>query len=344
MREMADVHHIRERPIPDLKALLSKEFADRFESGDSVAVKAHLGEYGNLAYLRPPLLEAVVACLKETGAEPFIFDTTTWYRAKRHSPDDYADCARKNGFSEETMGCSLVFSDESVKKPGLRHYEEVGVAQPLAEADGMVTVSHVKGHEDASFGGAIKNLGMGGVDVTAKMQGHVLSRPELVGACTGCGTCVEVCPYGSMRVEGQMVSINENGCFGCNACVRVCPQDALAPKTANVRELIAEAAAVVLATFQKEKLYYVNVLMDVTKHCDCLPHRGDDFGTTLCPDLGILAGSDIAAIDAASLDLINQATKTENIFLELNKTDPYEQVTSIEAFGCGRRTYTLQDN
>ncbi len=338
---MAVVNHIRERPLPELKALLLGEFAARFKKGESVAVKAHLGEYGNLAYLRPPLLEAVVACLKEVGAEPFIYDSTTWYRAKRHTAEDYADCARKNGFTEESMGCPLVFGDESVKKPGLRHYGEVGVARPLADADGMVTVSHVKGHEDASFGGAIKNLGMGGVDVTAKMQGHVLSRPELVGECTGCGACVEVCPYGSMSVEGRTVSINVNGCFGCNACVRVCPQDALAPKTGSVRELIAEAAAVVLATFQREKFYYVNVLMDVTKHCDCLPHRGNDFGTTLCPDLGILASDDIAAIDAASLDLINEATGSENFFLNLNKTDPYEQVDAMVSFGQGSKSYEL---
>ncbi|MFH1722767.1 MAG: DUF362 domain-containing protein [Candidatus Altiarchaeota archaeon] len=338
---MEKVNLVDKNVLFDLKKILNQELPARFTKGEKIAVKAHLGEYENLFYLRPPLLETVVYALKEIGSEPFIFDTTTWYHGSRHTPKDYEETARKNGFTKESMGCPIIFSDESVKRKGLRYYKEVGIAKDLAESDGMVVVSHVKGHEDASFGGAIKNLGMGGVDVKAKMEGHILSRPELVGECVGCGTCAEICPYGSITVEGNSVKINEEGCFGCNACVRVCPQNALAPKVASVRQFIAEAAAVVLSTFKEDKVYYVNVLMDIVKHCDCLKTRSDDFGQTLCPDIGVLASEDIASIDRASLDLINKATGIENFFLDINKTDPYEQVETFESFRGGKKDYSL---
>ncbi|MGQ9688946.1 MAG: FAD-binding protein, partial [Desulfobaccales bacterium] len=45
--------------------------------------------------------------------------------------------------------------------------------------------------------------------------------------CTACGQCVEVCPFGVLRLEGERLVIDE-GCTLCGACVEVCPEGALA--------------------------------------------------------------------------------------------------------------------
>ena len=45
--------------------------------------------------------------------------------------------------------------------------------------------------------------------------------------CTGCGQCVEVCPFGAMELkEGFPVANDE--CRLCGVCVRKCPEGALA--------------------------------------------------------------------------------------------------------------------
>ncbi len=49
--------------------------------------------------------------------------------------------------------------------------------------------------------------------------------------CIACGSCVEVCPFGVLKLEGETLIIGE-GCNLCGACVEVCEVQALAlPET-----------------------------------------------------------------------------------------------------------------
>ncbi len=51
--------------------------------------------------------------------------------------------------------------------------------------------------------------------------------------CIACGQCVEACPFGVLRLEGETLIIGE-GCNLCGACVEVCEVEALAlPETAG---------------------------------------------------------------------------------------------------------------
>jgi NAD-dependent dihydropyrimidine dehydrogenase PreA subunit len=50
-------------------------------------------------------------------------------------------------------------------------------------------------------------------------------------ACTGCGTCYEVCPSECFdEPEGGKVTIieeNREDCVGCRACETQCPEEAI---------------------------------------------------------------------------------------------------------------------
>ncbi|MEJ2671268.1 MAG: electron transfer flavoprotein subunit alpha [Deltaproteobacteria bacterium] len=49
--------------------------------------------------------------------------------------------------------------------------------------------------------------------------------------CIACGNCVEACPFGVLRLEGDTLIIDE-GCTLCGACIEVCEVEALAlPET-----------------------------------------------------------------------------------------------------------------
>ena len=59
--------------------------------------------------------------------------------------------------------------------------------------------------------------------------------------CTGCGTCLEVCPRQVFSLNGKQVRIaNRDACMECGACALNCPFDAL-----SVEAGVGCAAAVI---------------------------------------------------------------------------------------------------
>lgn len=46
--------------------------------------------------------------------------------------------------------------------------------------------------------------------------------------CTGCGSCVGVCPVGVFELkEGKSTVANPDNCIKCGACVASCPVKAI---------------------------------------------------------------------------------------------------------------------
>jgi len=62
-------------------------------------------------------------------------------------------------------------------------------------------------------------------------------EPEL---CTGCGSCLEVCPFGALGQEGGLAHVDHGRCAGCGLCHTACPEGAIHLE----RRPLAEAPAV----------------------------------------------------------------------------------------------------
>ena len=45
--------------------------------------------------------------------------------------------------------------------------------------------------------------------------------------CTGCGSCVEVCPVEAITLVDGIATVNEDDCSECGACEAECPNDAI---------------------------------------------------------------------------------------------------------------------
>jgi ferredoxin len=44
--------------------------------------------------------------------------------------------------------------------------------------------------------------------------------------CTGCGSCIDVCPTEAIKIKDGKTSITLD-CIDCGACPRVCPEGAI---------------------------------------------------------------------------------------------------------------------
>ena len=345
--------------LKGLRILFAK-VADVVSRGDSVAVKVHMGEYGGSAYLRPPIVRRVCDLIKEAGGRPFVTDTTTLYPMGRFTASKYLATAAYNGFTRESVGVPVVIADgeqgydgEWVDIP--RQVSEcslakIKIAREIFDADSLIVLSHVKGHGLSGFGGSIKNVAMGCVTKESKAAQHRVNRALIdMSKCTGCGQCVEVCPFKALSlVEEKMVRDDEK-CMDCNTCLYLCPEEVYSmPPQAQERfqVYLAHAAVGVLSRFHS-KVAFINFVQDVTRLCDCATPSG----SPVVPDIGILASTDAVAIDKASLDLIAQSKplgklaniSSADILGKINGTDSLIQIRTAQELGLGNMTYELKE-
>lgn len=285
-----------------------------FSEGDKVAIKIHLGEYGTTRYLRPVFIRKLVDLVRAAGGDPYITETTgLGIIPTRVTMKDYLEIATRHGFTEATLAAPVVVADgvlgfdgEQVEVDGTQ-LEEVWVARGILEADAILVVSHVKGHIQAGFGGALKNLGVGCVTKTSKYSLHFAAPPQIrLDQCNDCGECVEICPLKAIKREDEGPVLNYGRCLLCNWCTESCPQKAIKAKensSVDITTRLIDLAHAVHKTVGSENIGYISYLLDIMAHCDCHPHAD----VPIVPDQGILAAKDPVAIDKAAIDIINQA-------------------------------------
>ncbi len=313
--------------------------------GGSVGIKVHFGEPGDVHYLRPAYVSKTVDIIKSLGADPVVVETSgLGWRPGRTSAKKHLLAARKNGFSSETLGAPILMADGDSGLEG--DGGDIPVAKGIKSLDSLVVLTHVTGHIQAGFGGALKNLGLGCVTKTGKFRVHYDGVPKILDElCDLCDKCREVCPAGAAFPP----KINETLCLLCNACLDACPKGAVEVQEVDLKTLsarIAENAKAVVDALGGN-IAYLNMLVDVIPHCDCHPHSD----IPIVPDIGVLASKDPVGIDLASVDLINEAPgitgtallgETIDKFSSINPATNWRiQIEKAEKLGIGSMDYNL---
>ena len=284
------------------------DFQDKF-----VAIKLHFGEPGNLAFLRPNWARTVADFVKERGGKPFLTDCNTLYVGGRKNALDHMDSAMLNGFNPMTTGCQIIIADglkgsDEVEVPvaGGEYVKNAKIGRAVMDADVFISLTHFKGHEEAGFGGCLKNIGMGCGSRAGKMEQHNAGKPHVAEKyCIGCGQCRRICAHGAPIIENGKAHIDHDKCVGCGRCIAVCPKDAVRidwdESTTNLNCKIAEYTKAVV---DGRPCFHISLVIDVSPNCDCRSEND----MAIVPNVGMFASFDPVALDMACVDAVNAQT------------------------------------
>jgi uncharacterized protein len=360
-------------------------FEQLIKPGDIVAIKIHCGEYNNTAYLRPVYPRALADKVKELGGRPFVCDTTTLTyspHASRATELDLLVTAERNGFTSAALGCPFIVadgfigtSDYRVDLPEGYILKEAYVAQAIAAADVLITLTHFKGHPLGVIGGSIKNLGIGAQSKRGKHNVHLGGHPKYSVANSALwhpenfkgkaqtpdwNILEDCCPYNLFKVDDGSITWDRAKCTSCLGCIGVMvPRNLFEIPKSNFEATDAAIADACLATVKavNGKVAFINLAIDVSPRCDCVNFAD----MPIVPHLGVFASYDPVAIDMACVETARQAHgipgsaaeeydmhhpgdhKFEDVSATIHGLSEEAQINTGALIGLGSRDYELID-
>lgn len=278
--------------------------------GKFVAIKMHFGELGNIGYLRPQYARALVDFIKERGGKPYLVDCNTLYPGHRKNAIEHMETAWQNGFTPLVVGCPVIIGDglkgtDDVEVPvvGGEYSKVARIGRGVMDADVFISLTHFKGHEEAGFGGALKNIGMGCGSRAGKKDMHMAGKATInPDKCRGCKTCLKECANGGLVYDekAKKMTIDKDHCVGCGRCLGACNFDAIKFIDPNSNSILtAKIAEYTKAVVDGRPSFHISLIVDVSPNCDC---RGEN-DVPILPNIGMLASYDPVALDQACVDM-----------------------------------------
>ncbi|MDD5675897.1 MAG: DUF362 domain-containing protein [Chitinivibrionales bacterium] len=319
----------------------------------SVGIKMHFGGGTGYTTIPPLFMRLLAEALKDAGARSICaFDN-----------DPQTGIAR--GYTREVLGCEVVSTFGASRKYlykekiGYQSYDFAEFSGEAVDCDFFIDFSHVKGHGACGFGGALKNIAMGAVSPATRGKIHSLEGGIAYdkSKCTFCKKCFNECSKRAIQLNEETRSISHffHNCTYCQHCIMICPSGALTLENRAFSDFARGMAATTAAFLKKhapEDMLFINLLLSITIICDC-------WGLStpaLVPDIGVLAGSDLVAVDTASLDLIKTENllpqglpkgrtleKGKHLFEKIHGKDPYLMLKDLAELGGGSSQYELEE-
>jgi len=298
--------------LQKLEKLVKKAGIDTIDFKDKfAAIKIHLGEPGNISYLRPNYAKVIVDLVKNQGGKAFLTDCNTLYVGRRKNAIDHLESAYENGFNPFATGCHVIIADglkgtdETLVPVNGEYVKEAKIGHAIMDADIIITLTHFKGHEATGFGGTLKNVGMGCGSRAGKMEMHCSGKPKVKKSlCRSCGSCRKNCAHDAITFdEMHKAEIDHNKCVGCGRCIGSCNFNAVHPTEDNSNDILNyKIAEYSYAVLNDRPQFHISLVVDVSPNCDC--HSENDI--PIVPDVGMFASFDPVALDVACADAVNQ--------------------------------------
>lgn len=140
-----------------------------------IAIKLHSGKEGNQNFLTPEFWAPIIRHLDGT-----VVECNTAYEGSRNTTEKHLKTIEKHGWSRyfdvdllDAEGPDLVLDI-----PGGKVIQKNYVGKDIANYNGMLVLSHFKGHPMGGYGGALKQLSIGCASSYGKAYIHGAGVPE----------------------------------------------------------------------------------------------------------------------------------------------------------------------
>ncbi|WFA09282.1 DUF362 domain-containing protein [Tissierella sp. Yu-01] len=298
-----------------------------------VPIKVHFGEKGNKTFIPAKCYDNIINFLKEKGVSPSYIETNVLYRGSRTTTELHIETAKDHGFTQ----IPIIIADGDIGT----EYDEIEInkdyinkckiGRGYGQFKQFIVMSHFKGHVEAGFGGALKQLAMGFAARSGKLEQHSGISPVVnAEKCISCGICVNKCDFSAIETPDTAV-IDESKCIGCAGCIAVCPRGAI-ENTWGGSHFLEKLSEYAYGASRNKDIIYITFVHNITKDCDCS-------GTHMKPiadNIGILAGKDPVALDTACLDLVQENSRQK--LFEKGRTS----LRHAEKIGLGTMKYELK--
>lgn len=145
------------------------------ELSGHIAIKLHSGEEGNQNFLTPEFWAPIIRHLDGT-----VVECNTAYEGSRNTTEKHLKTIEKHGWSRyfnvdllDAEGPDLVLDI-----PDGKVIQKNYVGKDIANYNGMLVLSHFKGHPMGGYGGALKQLSIGCASSYGKAYIHGAGIPE----------------------------------------------------------------------------------------------------------------------------------------------------------------------
>lgn len=141
----------------------------------NIAVKLHSGEAGNQNFLKPDFWKPIVDKLNGT-----VVECNTAYDGQRNTSEKHLKTLEAHGWTEyfKTDLMDLSGPDMVLDIPDGKVIQKTYVGKNMKNYDGMIVLSHFKGHPMGGYGGALKQLSIGCASSYGKAFIHGAGVPE----------------------------------------------------------------------------------------------------------------------------------------------------------------------
>ena len=266
-----------------------------------VGIKLHTGEPKGPNILPRDMVKAFQAQVPNSN----IIETNTLYTAKRYTTEDHLATIKTNGWN--FCDVDIMDADEGyVNFPvhGGFHLKDVAMGGHLVNYDSIIVLTHFKGHAMGGFGGSLKNIAIG------MASGHV----------------------GKAQVHGYDTTKNPMPPYNVNWL-----DGSVAPLKEELMERMADSGKATCDHFGK-KIVFLNVMRRMSVDCDCAGTRAAE---PTMADIGILASTDILAIDQACCDLVWTAEDSKDLRERIESRHGLRQLSAMAELGMGNPQYEL---
>ena len=138
--------------VLEMYEVLGKELTGK------IAVKLHSGEEGNQNFLKPDFWKPIIDKLNGT-----VVECNTAYEGSRNTTEKHLITIKKHGWSKyfDVDLMDAEGPDMILEIPEGKVIQKNYVGKDMKNYDGMIVLSHFKGHPMGGYGGALKQLSIG---------------------------------------------------------------------------------------------------------------------------------------------------------------------------------------